>query len=202
MGCDIHLLVEIKQKRNRTCIIGHDPETDKDITYTIYPHEKWLPTSLTKKPWSDRIYGMFAVLAGVRAYGNTKQIVPNRGFPEDAAFNTYWEYTYKIWDREEPIPEWAENDNYITQEEADRYVKKYDSKIITCLDTNFVTCPDYHSANWCTTQEMEECVNAIFKKEDGTYTGDYIEWLGLLGAMKGYEQSGDYICRAVFWFDN
>ena len=32
--------------------------------------------------------------------------------------------------------------------------------------------------------------------------GDYIYWAGLLGLMKGIESSGDYECRAVFWFDN
>lgn len=56
-------------------------------------------------------------------------------------------------------------------------------------DVEYVSDPDWHSPNWYTTQEMEEYVNKTFKNEDGTYKGDYIEWLALLGATKGYEQS-------------
>lgn len=48
---------------------------------------------------------------------------------------------------------------------------------------------------------MEDCINKIFRNEDGTYKEDYTEWLALLGAMKGYEMDGSE-CRAVFWFDN
>ena len=32
--------------------------------------------------------------------------------------------------------------------------------------------------------------------------GDYIEWAALIGAMKGYEASGEFETRAVYWFDN
>lgn len=74
------------------------------------------------------------------------------------------------------------------------------SKLMTL---NMFLPPDYHSPNWCTTQEMEKCFNDVFLNlKDGTYEGDYIEWMALLGAMKGYEASGEYECRAVFWFDN
>ena len=48
---------------------------------------------------------------------------------------------------------------------------------------------------------MEDCINKIFRNEDGTYKEDYTEWLALLGAMKGYEMDGSE-CRAVFLFDN
>ncbi len=40
------------------------------------------------------------------------------------------------------------------------------------------------------------------KDENGNCNGDYIEWVALLNTMKGYELSGEYECRAVFWFDN
>lgn len=66
-----------------------------------------------------------------------------------------------------------------------------------------ITDPDDHSPNWCTTQEMEDAIKEIFWKEEiQQYVGDYIEWLALLGAMKGIEQNGAYECRAVYWFDN
>lgn len=66
-----------------------------------------------------------------------------------------------------------------------------------------ITDPDAHSPNWCTTQEMEDAIKEIFWNEEmQQYVGDYIEWLALLGAMKGIEQNGAYECRAVYWFDN
>lgn len=51
---------------------------------------------------------------------------------------------------------------------------------------------------------MEDCINQVFKDENGNWksTGEPYEWLALLGAMKGYEATGEYECRAVFWFDN
>ena len=61
--------------------------------------------------------------------------------------------------------------------------------------------PTNQAPSWCTTSEMEDCINRIFKNEDGGYKGDYTEWLALLSAMKGYEADGSE-CRAVFWFDN
>ena len=50
---------------------------------------------------------------------------------------------------------------------------------------------------------MEDAIKEIFWKEEmQQYVGDYIEWVALLGPMKGIEQNGAYECRAVYWFDN
>lgn len=69
-------------------------------------------------------------------------------------------------------------------------------------DGEYYSDPDAHSYNWCTTEEMKNSFNTIFKDENGNYVGDYIEWLGLVSYMEGLESSGEYECRAVFWFDN
>ena len=82
----------------------------------------------------------------------------------------------------------------IVQTPIQKIVKEESKKIIENTD--------YHSPNWCSVSEMEECVEKVFKKENGEWSGDYIEWMALLGAMKGYEASGEYEVRAVFWFDN
>lgn len=38
--------------------------------------------------------------------------------------------------------------------------------------------------------------------KDDEFGYETIEWLGLIGTMEGIESSGEYECRAVFWFDN
>ena len=53
--------------------------------------------------------------------------------------------------------------------------------------------------HWETNQELENCYKQVFKD---SWEGDYIEWAALIGAMKGYEASGEFETRAVYWFDN
>ena len=96
----------------------------------------------------------------------------------------------------------AEYEWEVSEEDAERWVKQGLSHYYEIGGWKYCSDPDTHSENWCTTQEMEDCVNRVFINNDGTFECGYIEWLALLGAMKGYEQSGDYECRAVFWFDN
>lgn len=175
MGCDIHLRLEIKAKRQsewQNCkIFGYD------------------------RCWGDRIYGMFAVLAGVRSYNNIEHL-PVRGIPCDATRSTLLAYGYEVVkDTEEQY------DFQCGESKAQNWVEDF-SEYIESNGIKYVSDPDWHTPSWCTTSEMEDCINRVFKKDDGGWKGDYIEWLALLGAMKGYEQSGDYECRAVFWFDN
>lgn len=176
MGCDIHLRLERKakgQSKWQDChILGYD------------------------RCWGDRIYGMFAALADVRNYNDIEHL-PVRGIPNDATRNTLLAYGYAVvMDAEKHFDfqcvesqakDWVENCGY--------------SEYLESNGVKYVSCPDWHTPSWCTTAEMEDCINRIFKNEDGSYKGDYSEWLALLGAMKGYEADGSE-CRAVFWFDN
>ena len=94
---------------------------------------------------------------------------------------------------------------YTSESRANEWVEKGYSKWISNPDNKdlkLVTGPDWHSPNWCTTQEMEKAVNETFYDKDQGWHGDYEEWVALVGAMKGYEISGEYEVRAVFWFDN
>lgn len=188
MECDIHLRLEIKLR--------------KDKKWTDYYTEKageWKGCWILNpgQTWSDRIYEMFAVLADVRNYNDSEHL-PLRGFPGDADRLTSQCYGLLVLDSE-PEECWS---GACSKEKAEYYINKCGSHYFEIEGTKYVTAPDYHSPNWCTTKEMEECINKVFKDEDGNWQGDYIEWLALLGAMKGYELSGEYECRAVFWFDN
>lgn len=197
MGCDIHLTLEIKRKKL------YDWEEKRNIKPT------WQHSSIINS-FSSRIYGIFAVLAGVRNYNNLNVIVPNRGFPEDATLYTNELYYLRIYHKDGEVPDFLQDCRYISQKDANNYVDKCNANIIiktygkgaNADEIKYIEDIDYHHANWCTTQEMEECFKAIFVDENGNLEGDYIEWKVLLAVMKAYEESGEYECRAVYWFDN
>lgn len=188
MGCDIHLKLEKRLKKDK---IWNEFYTEKSgVWKTCYIFQN-------NETWSDRIYGMFALLSDVRNSWGLEHI-PLRGFPIDCCNETLSCYGQVVCDeKKDKYNKWE-----VPREEAERWVNDGESKFYVINGIEYVSDPDWHSPNWCTTQEMEECINKTFKNEDGTYKGDYIEWLALLGVMKGYEQSGEYECRAVFWFDN
>lgn len=174
MGCDIHLRLERKAKGQ-----------SKWQGCRIFGYERC---------WNDRIYGMFAALADVRNYNDIEHL-PVRGMPKDAADRTLKLYGYQV-AVVVKYPDWQ-----YSEEDAERFVKEGYSEYYDVNGVKYVSCPDWHTPSWCTTAEMEDCINRIFKNADGGYIGDYSEWLALLGAMKGYEAGGSE-CRAVFWFDN
>ena len=155
---------------------------------------------------------MFAKLADVRNYFQQKiEPIQLRGFPEDATNDTKQAYCYIVIpdDEYKEREDYYENSylyHYINESRANEWVNDGSSKEMTPFgntEQRKITDPDAHSPNWCTTQEMEDAIKEIFWKEEiQQYVGDYIEWLALLGAMKGIEQNGAYECRAVYWFDN
>ena len=173
MGCDIHLRLERKAKGNA-----------KWENCTIFGYEHC---------WSDRTYGMFAALADVRNYNDIEHL-PVRGIPSDASASTLRHYGYVVADE-------AKYDWQCGTADAENWVLRGYSHYYEVNGRKYCSAPDWHTPSWCTTAEMEDCINRIFKKSDGGYEGDYAEWLALLGAMKGYEADGSE-CRAVFWFDN
>lgn len=252
MGCDIHLFLEIRRRKEKKVIIrpekiNADGNRIKELSYT-YKRE-WRPAGgKNKKEWSDRVYGMFSVLADVRNYyhdGKLKTLdgAP-RGLPEDVSEYILESYCLRTIDDKsyeelsgadgEKILMKTEFDNlnFTSESEGEKLIKDYECKVLReteiyskyTPDKKFmqklIEHPDYHSASWCTTSEMEFAVDYVFKgeyeKDSGAeeqiiptstddangYRGDYIEWVALLNTMKGYELSGEYECRAVFWFDN
>lgn len=210
MGCDIHLRLEKRLKKDKPYyneFLDHDNNRIKKCYYTD-KNRKWQNCYIFTNDytWGERCYGMFAILNDVRNYWEDKvKPLENKGFPVDACQATIKNYSYQEWKGDGEIPDWG---HYADKEDLDRWLKNGYSKEINIKDRNGniietrITDPDAHSPNWCTTEEMEYCINQIFKDENGNYNGDADEWLALLGAMKGYEASGYYECRAVFWFDN
>lgn len=189
MGCDIHLRLERKLLKEKVW----------NEFYTERPEDGWKSCGIfgMENCWSDRVYGMFALLSDVKNYNNSTHI-PIRGFPDDASNATKGAFCKRVVDKKrEDCDDWE-----FSFKRAEEWVEDGYSKFYKINGALYCSIPDYHSPNWCTTQEMEECINRLFKDENGKYKGDYIEWLALLGAMKGYEESGEYQCRAVFWFDS
>lgn len=168
MGCDIHLYVEIRNRKNK--------------------ERGWYSTSF-KGDFSNRTYGMFAALNNVRNHWNLKPL-ENRGIPDDLgneAFHGYYKY---VTENE------TDNEYEYSEEEAKGWVEYGYSTIKEENGNKYCSNPDWHSANWCTTKELEECYNQVFEKKEY----DYIQWLALINYMKTFEE--EYDVRAVFWFDN
>ena len=176
MGCDIHLHVEIKRK-------------NRDLWYS----------SPMGGEFSSRVYGMFAVLSNVRNYWGLDRMTIDRGFPDDAAYSTIGKYYLTILPDEEFKKigdyEWACSESDVI---------RWGEEIKEIAGNNYCVGPDWHSPNWCTVQELSDCIDEVFVDEytDEYVKSNYIIWLSLLNYMKTYEDSGLYDVRAVYWFDN
>jgi hypothetical protein len=200
MGCDIHLHVEYRLKKERVMVI-REAEYDNDgnevrkaVTWT--EKTDWRKYQYSFE-WSNRLYGMFAILADVRNNWGLEHI-ELRGFPDDATLFTKEEYYLRVITDDE-FKKYGDNwHNCCSVSNA----LSWGGKRFIMDNYEYTEHPDWHSANWCTTEEMKNAIDTIFKNEDGTYKGDYIQWMGLLGTMQGIESSGEYECRAVYWFDN
>ena len=185
MGCDIHLRVERRRRKKS------------------YPNERneWYNVGFLGE-FRCRIYGMFARMANVRAYGdNYKVQFEPRGLPNDiidwATRNSFYLYVTD----DKAAADWGER--YCLKEMAEKWVELGCSKWVD-EDHRTVTDPDLHSHSWLTTQELRQCCEDCFKQEDGTMKpyADYVEWLGLVSLCEGIESTGEYECRVVFAFDN
>lgn len=190
MECDIHLRLEKRLKKEKVKVW--------DKYYTEKPEWQSCDIINAGETWGYRIYGMFAALADVRNYWELEHL-PVRGLPNDACNSTLACYGKEV--RDVINGAWEE-ENYYLASKAEEWVAQGLSHYYELCGRKYCSCPDWHSASWCTTQEMEHCICTIFKSEPGFFQGKPYEWLALLGAMKGYEATGEYECRAVFWFDN
>ncbi len=185
MGCDIHLRVERRRRKKS------------------YPNERneWYNVGFLGE-FRCRIYGMFARMANVRAYGDYYKVqFEPRGLPNDiidwATRNSFYLYVTD----DKAAADWGER--YCLKEMAEKWVELGCSKWV---DENHLTItdPDLHSHSWLTTQELRQCFDDCFKQEDETMKpyADYVEWLGLVSLCEGIESTGEYECRVVFAFDN
>lgn len=185
MGCDIHLYVETRRK-------SYKPE------WRIPKHIKpdWLPISY-RGEFSDRLYGMFAALANIRNYHDLPSL-PVKGLPDDISYKTFDEFFKGI------KPKNANRETYeweYEREDVQRWCKNKSSFLKKKGKQLYCSNPDWHTPSWCTADELQSCFNTVFG-DKMPYSGDYIEWLALINYMKAFESTGEFDCRAVFWFDN
>lgn len=200
MGCDIHLKLE----QRRIC-------RDKDGREIPSKRGRWETAGVTYSgEFSERIYSMFARLADVRNYEDVKSLEV-RGFPEDASTGVKEAYGLRViddedWEKFGYDSPWRE-EKAIKRSEAEELSKERNG---IWMNVWYEDKPDYikdlwnwHTPSWCTTEEMEWAIKKVFwNKKKKRYEGSYVDWTGLLGAMKGIEADGNYECRAVFWFDS
>lgn len=183
MGCDIHTYVEYGQ-----------PDADGTVKH-------WLGFT---KNGGRRDYLMFGILAGVRIR-DAKMFEP-RGIPENLSFNAGDDYWLSV----APLsnPEWADQEDWVSQESAARWVKEGSSvEGYRRADGSLgqVSGPDWHSHSWMTADELQAALDrypsemvARWGQEGGEPDP---EWAAMLAAMRVFEQRG-YAARLVFWFDN
>lgn len=165
MGCDIHLRIEYKRP---------------DSKY-------WMDLG---GEFSERIYGIFAKLAGVRNYYDITPISDPRGFPKDASDRTLDAYSLWVTDK-------YDAECTCSKEDAERWIEQGCSQRI---DGNRISNPDWHTASRVTAKEMEQAVKEIFCPK-GEWEGDYIVFRCISVLMNELVACGQE-CRAVFWFDN
>lgn len=110
MGCDIHIICEVKE--NGTWIVN---------PVKIFPYEKWDQVYdkeiknifYAVEPESYRWYAWFSLLVGVRKSTDLPNIVPERGVPEDAT--TEWKNYVDVWSGE------LHSVSYVTLEDFDTF---------------------------------------------------------------------------------
>lgn len=153
MGCDIHVRVERRNKKGE------------------YKHIHGFA------PFSNRDYGTFGFLAGVRNYSNIPPICELRGFPCDASKSV--EQDYIGWGDD------AHSSSWISVEELLGF--DYDKQIEDCRVTRMT---QYGLDGGCTCE-----------KGDGRLT-TYRDFLGPYFFKDLEYLSKKHAHRIVFWFDN
>ena len=174
MGCDIHMFVQYREKKE---------VYDKPDMY-------WEDFGGELNP--GRNYSMFGVLAGVR-YSPDKGY-DSKGIPEFGLSYVIRGSLYLT------ITEDGKGEGECTLENAKRWAS-WGRPIINDSDGNpfKVPHPDWHSHSWLTIKELEQAYR-WYKKEEGYTPG--LEWKVLLKTMKGLEDGGKNDVVVVFWFDN
>lgn len=172
MGCDIHLFIEYK-------VPSKFPNRE-----TFY--------SFGGEMWRNRNYNIFAKLAGIRNGYNIKPISKPRGLPEDIGDEAKARNELFIFNSKN------EEEDYITPEEAEKYIAQGSSKRI---DENHIAHPDWHSHSWVTADELDQVfadpLVDFYKYPDCV---DYA-WIAIRDTLRSFEKQGCQ-ARIVFWFDS
>lgn len=187
MSYNIHISLEIRMRHGFERKDGSmmEPKWDDGnylIGFTEYPN-----TVDNRK--------MFVILGNVNNNEGIEHI-PHRGFPTDCSFGNFHQYYVRVHDND-GLPML---DSDISRDKAEEYVSQGKSQWSQSMGIDYISDPEKQMANWCTTNEMEDAVNKAFRNDDGSYRDGCDSWLAMVGTMKGYERSGRYECRAIYWF--
>jgi hypothetical protein len=200
MGCDIHVYTEVKKKVNKEEQWVCADYFKKNPYFGIDEYEKkeWEVVNI----YRDRNYALFAVLAGVRNYGENAPIAVPKGLPDDCCPETLKEF--EDWDSD------GHSHSWYTLGELKGYMKTYPkvkySGLITAEQSEALDNGIFPNS-WCQWssqnnlikrewEELLECLNPIVEKLKDRLK----EWLWLWDD-KQVEENSEKI-RMVFWFDN
>ena len=122
--------------------------------------------------FSKKVYRMYDELFYNLSLGK-------RDMPADlgaASFNAFYQECL--------IDEKTKFNNFSSSSVIERNGKKYKPKIPGC------------DIGWCTSEELQECYNKVFKKEKD------LEWFAIIKYMQALEGDNENNVRAVFWFED
>lgn len=172
MGCDIHIYAE--KRSPRSC------------------NPSWHQLNIGPDDYLPRDYEVFGAIAGVRR-DDLLHFEP-RGIPSDVCLNIADKYfdLVKRGDKVVFITEDGELEEFDYEDYKDCEQRSY-GEVVN------IASPDWHSASWLYTKELEQALEVA---ENANCLGISIDYKVLLKVMKEYESSGEYECRVVFWFDN
>lgn len=182
MGCDIHTYVEF----------ANEPRLDAEPYWQNFTRNG-----------GSRNYVMFGVLAGVRV--DDAKLFEPKGMPDGAlGYRTAEDYWCHV--APEAHPEWADGDDWITLDQATRWVEQGSSVGENDEHGRLrrVSGPDWHSHSWLTADELERALDHYRTVAPKYWPQDAdvpAEWIATLAAMRAFEAAGQRT-RIVFWFDN
>ncbi len=180
MGTDIHLHLEVKTRNQKNwqkvLFVGGE--------FLLYRH-----------------YPLFRRLYGNSEYLNSEiqYVVPYRGFPVDVSSEVFTEYAREVVGESEMLL-----DNKISVLDANHWIETKQCQYVNneSLQGVYVNDPDYHTANWINSKELEKCMCDIQNMECWENSENEFCWYVLYQNMKLYETQQHCEVRAVYWFDN
>ena len=144
--------------------------------------------------WSEvdnRNYALYAKMAGVCNYDNRiEPIASPRGFPDNAGSEARHKYYCYYIDNERAK---KDLEHYVSSDKAFEWVISGISVLYP--DDNYrISDPDVHTPSWLTAEEFCTAVREA--------ASDDLYWTAVAAMVEHVQNTGDYDCRFVFWFDN
>lgn len=158
MGTDIHIHLEYRSRKTKRYQYGGEMD-------------------------SDRIYGLFNVLAGSEVRGNDDSLYPVRGLPGDVTQATYKDY--KDWEGDAHHASWL-----TTTEFASCIVEAY-------IRNNSIEELKLRKEY----EDLWKIIRLITGIETTKDDDCLLSYKKILDLMLSYEKDGE-TCRIIFWFDN